>query len=261
MEDQPNTRREDASPGGSTVCLVTGGARGIGAAVARAAGRRGYAVCVNFLSGAQQAMAVVEEIERNGGTAMSYQADISRESEVAELFAAIDRQLGPLSRLVNNAGIPGLRQPIEDIDASQFHRILDVNLVGTFLCTKEAVRRMAKSRGGAGGAIVNLSSTVTRTGGYRLSPYVAAKAGIEGLTKALSRELAPDNIRINALSPGIIATEQQPLQDAEWSARTAASIPLGRLGTPREIANAVLWLLSDESSYITGSVLEAAGGR
>ncbi|MDB5410640.1 MAG: glucose-dehydrogenase [Rhodospirillales bacterium] len=206
-------------------------------------------------------MAIVEAIERGGGRAMAQQADVSQESEVLKLFAAIDRQLGSVTALVNNAGIPGVRRPIGEIDASDLHRVLDVNLVGTFLCTKGAVQRMATSRGGGGGAIVNLSSTVTRTGGYRLSPYVAAKAGIEGLTKALSRELAPDGIRINALSPGIITTDQQPLGDAEWSARAVANIPLGRLGTPEEIANAALWLLSDEASYITGTVLEAAGGR
>ncbi len=243
------------------VCLITGGARGIGAASARLATQRGYAVCVSYLSSQSEAEALVASLRPTGAEAIAVRADVSREDDVQALFAAIDGRLGPITALVNNAGISDKRQPINDTEFASFNRVVGVNLGGAFLCIKAAVARMAKSKGGLGGAIVNLSSTVTQTGGYRLSSYVAAKAGIEGLTLALAPELASEGIRINALRPGFIATESQPLDDKEWRKRALASIPLGRLGAPEEVGHAVLWLLSDEASYITGAVLPVAGGR
>jgi NAD(P)-dependent dehydrogenase (short-subunit alcohol dehydrogenase family) len=243
------------------VCIVTGAARGIGAATALAAGRKGYAVCINHMRAEAEADAIRIAIEEAGAPAMTCRADVSREEEVAALFAAADRALGPVTALVNNAGIAGMRRAFAEIDVEQFQRVIAVNLLGVFLCTKEAVRRMAKSHGGAGGSIVNLSSSAVRTGGMRIAPYVAAKAGIEGLTRALAVELAKDGIRVNAVSPGIIATDQQPLDDAAWRERSTRTIPIGRLGTPEEVGHAILWLLSDDASYVTGTVLDVTGGR
>lgn len=243
------------------VCLVTGGARGIGAAIARAAGRRGYAVCVNFIAAEAEAQAVVAAIESAGGKAVAMCADVSREDEVQALYAVIDRDLGPVTALVNNAGIPGERRPFVENDIALLRRVLNVNVVGTVLCSQEAVRRMALSRGGKGGVIVNLSSAVVRTGGFRIPFYSASKSAIEGLTLALAGELARERIRVNAVRPGLIATDQQPLADQMWMSRTSESIPLGRLGTPEEVAEAVVWLLSEQASYITGAILPVDGGR
>ena len=242
------------------VCLITGASRGIGAATARLAGKRGYAVAVDYASDGEAARTVAADIVRGGGKAVAIRADISRDDEVAALFVKVDRELGPVTHLVNNAGIAGPRQPVGMVSATDLRRVIEVNLVGTYLCTQQAVRRMARSAGGGGGAIVNLSSTAVRGGGDRLSPYVAAKAAVEGLTVAWARELAVDGIRVNAVSPGIVATEQLPLGDATWRAKATERIPLGRLGEPGEIAEAVLWLLSDEASYVSGTVLAVSGG-
>lgn len=203
---------------------------------------------------------MVAEIVRQGGRAIAVRADVAREDEVAALFAVVDRELGPVTALVNNAGIAAVRHPVVEIKPAELRRVIDVNLVGTFLCIQQAIRRMAVSSGGRGGAIVNLSSVAARSGGDRLSSYVAAKAAVDGLTMSLARELAIEDIRINAVSPGIIATDQQPLHDATWRAAAAARIPLGRLGTAEEVAEAILWLLSDEASYVSGSNLPVSGG-
>ena len=182
------------------VCVVTGAARGIGAATARAAAREGYAVCINYVAAAGAAEAVEAAIREAGGTAMTCRADVSRADEVAALFAAVDRHFGPVTALVNNAGISGGRHALGDIETALFQRVVDINLLGTFSCIKEATARMARSRGGAGGAIVNLSTMAVRTGGMRIPAYVAAKAGVEGLTRALAVELAEEGIRINAVA-------------------------------------------------------------
>lgn len=226
-----------------------------------AAGRAGYAVCVNYVEAETEAEAVRSAIEQAGSNAMIWRADVSREGEVEALFGAVDHAFGPVTALVNNAGVAPERFAFADFAIDQFRRLLDVHLLGAFFCTRAAIARMAKSRGGTGGAIVNLSSTAVRTGGMRIAPYVAAKAGVEGLTRALGAELASEGIRVNAVAPGIIATDQQPLDDAAWQARAKATIPIGRLGTPEEVARAILWLLSDEASYVTGTVLDVAGGR
>lgn len=243
------------------VCIVTGAARGIGAATAIAAGRNGYAVCVNYVQAQAKAESVKLAIERAGGTAITVRADVCRENEIAALFATVDRVLGPVTALVNNAGMVGPRRAFAEVETDHFREVFDVNLLGTFLNTREAVRRMARSRGGQGGSIVNVSSMAVRSGGMRIACYVAAKAGIEGLTRALGAELAEEGIRVNAVSPGIIATDQQPLDDQAWRQRAVSTIPLGRFGMPEEIAQAILWLLSNEASYVTGTVLQVTGGR
>ncbi|HWE72300.1 MAG TPA: SDR family oxidoreductase [Stellaceae bacterium] len=241
-------------------CIVTGSARGIGAATAFAAARRGYAVCVNYVDAQAAADRVAADIRNRGGAAISIRADVSSSADVATLFAAVDRELGVVTALVNNAGISGGRRPIVDMPPQDFARVVDINLRGTFLCSQAAIARMARSRGGAGGAIVNLSTAAVRTGGRQIAAYVAAKAGIEGLTRALSLELAEEGIRVNAIAPGIIATDQQPADEA-WRARAAAGVPLGRLGSASEVADGIMWLLSAEAAYVTGAVLDITGGR
>lgn len=243
------------------VCIITGAARGIGAATALAAGRAGYSVCINYVASAARAEQVRLAVEQTGAKAMTCCADVSREAEVDRMFEAVDRAFGPITALVNNAGTASERHAFVDTESEQLRRVVEVHLLGTSYCTKAAIARMAKSRGGRGGAIVNLSSSAARTGGLRIAPYVAAKAGVEGLTRALAPELADEGIRINAVAPGIIATDQQPLDDATWRERASAAIPLGRLGTPDEVARAILWLLSDEAAYVTGAVISVAGGR
>jgi NAD(P)-dependent dehydrogenase (short-subunit alcohol dehydrogenase family) len=242
------------------VCVVTGSARGIGAATALAAARHGYAVCINYIDAQAAAESVATGIRDMGGTAICLRADVSSVVDVAALFAAVDHELGAVTALVNNAGISGGRQRVVDMEPQNFERVVDVNLRGTFLCSQAAIARMARSFGGTGGAIVNLSTAAVRTGGRQIAAYVAAKAAIEGLTRALSLELAEEGIRVNAVAPGIVITDQQPA-DASWHARTAANIPLGRLGSAAEVADTILWLLSEEASYVTGTVLGVTGGR
>ena len=241
--------------------VITGAGRGIGAATAKMAAAAGYAVCVNYKERNAPAEAVVAAIKAAGGKAIAVQADVSDASSVAALFAAADRELGPLVGLVNNAGVAGPRTPFGDIDPAVFKDVMDVNVLGSFLCAQAAVARMSTARGGSGGAIVNLSSVAARTGGFRLAHYVSAKGAIVSMTKALALELAEVGIRVNAVAPGVIATDQNDLSDPERVAKLKASVPLGRAGTPDEVARAIVYLLSDAASYITGTVLEVAGGR
>lgn len=243
------------------VMIVTGGGRGIGAAVARLGAARGYAVAVNFESNEAAAADVVSYICENGGRATAVRADIANEQDVVRLFDAAQAGYGPVTALVNSAGIPGTRRRLMDMAVSELTRVLDVNLYGALLCVREAMCRMSISGGGEGGGIVLLSSQVAETGGNQLATYAAAKGGINVLTKALAREVSGEGIRINALSPGVIATDQQPLDDGAWVDRMRSSIPLGRLGEPLDIATAALWLLSDEAAYINGAILGVTGGR
>jgi NAD(P)-dependent dehydrogenase (short-subunit alcohol dehydrogenase family) len=248
-----------AGPG---VLVVTGGGRGIGAAVAGLAAARGWAVCLCYREQAQAAERVVARIAELGGSARALRADVALEADARKLFEAA-AELGPLAGLVNNAGVSGGRATLAELEPASFDLVLGVNLRGAFLCAREAVRRMARSRGGAGGAIVNVSSTAAVTGGERLLAYAASKAALETFTLGLAREVAPEGIRVNAVRPGIIETEGQTRDapaDPERARARVARIPLGRAGAPADVAGAVVWLLSPEASYVTGSVLPVTGG-
>jgi NAD(P)-dependent dehydrogenase (short-subunit alcohol dehydrogenase family) len=243
--------------------LVTGASRGIGAAVALLAGARGYAVAVNYAQGRADAEGVVAEIVRGGGIAGAFAGDVSRESDVVALFANAVEELGPLTGLVNNAGITGGSSRVEDVALATLERTLAINVTGSFLCAREAVRRLARSRGGPGGAIVNVSSIASRLGGGgEWVHYAASKGAIDTFTRGLATEVARDGIRVNAVSPGLIATtihETSSIEDR--LAKFAPTVPIGRAGTPDEVAETVLWLLSDASSYVTGAIVEVGGGR
>lgn len=239
------------------VLLVTGGGRGIGAATARLAAERGYAVCINYLRDAA-AETLAKEI---GGIAVA--ADVSVEADVVRLFETIDAKLGRISALVNNAGVVDKGSRVEAISAVRLQRMFGINVYGSFLCAREAIKRMSKRHGGAGGAIVNLSSVAARLGGSgEYVDYAAAKGAIDTFTIGLAKELGPDGIRVNAVRPGVINTEIHAMSgDPARLERIGAAAPLGRYGEPEEIARAILWLLSDEASYTTGALLDVSGGR
>jgi NAD(P)-dependent dehydrogenase (short-subunit alcohol dehydrogenase family) len=243
------------------VLVVTGGSRGIGAAVANLAGDRGYAVAVAYQSAERQAADIVQNIGQAGSKAAAFQVDVTSPDSVERMFVAVEQTLGRPAALVNSAGSTGGARPILELEPSMLQSIVATNLFGTIYCIRAAALRMARSLGGSGGAIVNLSSEAARFGGNRLAAYAAAKAGVSTFTIAAARELAAEGIRVNAVSPGVIATDQHAGNDAQRTASLLASIPLGRMGTAAEVAQSVLWLLSDEASYITGSVLSIHGGR
>ena len=248
----------------SGVLLVTGGGRGIGAAIAQLAGRRGYKVGVNYARDAKSAAAVVADIERNGSRALAIRADVGNEPEVVEMFGRIDRELGPVTALVNNAGVIGTPTPVARITADAVNDVLRTNVTAMFLCAREAVKRMSPEGGGKGGAIVNIGSMASRFGGMNGAvAYGASKGAIDSFTIGLAREVAPLNIRVNAVRPGMTRTDiLAPMGGAagleEFIKRASM---LGRLGEPAEVASLVLWLLSPEASLITGSIYDAAGGR
>jgi len=242
------------------VCIVTGASRGIGAATARLAARRGYAVAVNYRSNEASAAQVVREIEAGGGRAVAIRADVGAPEDVTQLFETTISSLGVPTALINNAAESGGRRPIDQIDPETVQRVLAVTLAGPIMCIAAAVRCMSTTRGGHGGVIVNLSSQAARTGGRLLTPYAGAKAGIEAITIGLARELGPLGIRVNAVSPGMIATDMA-LLDGQPTAERSSEIPLGRPGTVDEVAEAVLWLMSPSASYVTGAIIPVAGGR
>ncbi len=245
------------------VLIVTGASRGIGAAVARLAGARGYAVAVNYARDAVAANAVVAAIRAAGGRAVAIQADVAHEADVLRLFVTAEDALGPLTALVNNAGITGGIARVEDVTAEAITRALAVNVTGSMLCAREAVRRMSTRRGGAGGAIVNLSSLAARTGGSgEWVHYAATKGAINSFTLGLAREVGDEGIRVNAVAPGLIETELHVAAGVpDRPARMAPSVPMRRAGTPDEPAEAVLWLLSPAAAYVTGTIIEVGGGR
>ena len=243
------------------VLIVTGGSRGIGAATSLRAAQIGYSVCINYEKSSKNANQVVREINSNGGKAIAVQADISSAKEVERLFKTTEIELGALSALVNNAGISGSRSKLIDLDISEIKHIFEVNLLGYFYCAKEAIKRMSRSSGGQGGAIVNISSQAAKFGGNGLTPYAASKAAINNFTLSLSREVALEGIRVNAVSPGIIETDQHDFSNEAVLNNIKKKIPVGRLGTPQEVANAILWLLSDKAAYVTGALLPVTGGR
>lgn len=247
----------------SRVMIVTGGSRGIGEATVRLAAARGYAVCINYRQGRERAEALAGEIVGRGGRALAVAADVSVEEEVEALFQRVDAQLGPVTALVNNAGILERQCRVEEIDAARIARIFATNVTGAFLCAREAVRRMSTRHGGSGGAIVNVSSVAARLGAAgEYVDYAASKGALDTLTIGLSREVAGEGIRVNAVRPGFIHTEMHASGGEPGRVeRLAATLPMARGGRPEEVAGAILWLLSDEASYVTGSFVEVAGGR
>ena len=243
--------------------IVTGGGRGIGAATARLAAKRGYAVCVNYLRDRASADTVVQDIRDDGGTAIAVAGDVASEKDVIHLFESCDRSLGPLTALVNNAGIVATGSRVEAMTAERLQRMFAVNAVGAFLCAREAIKRMSTRHGGKGGAIVNVSSGAARLG----SPgewvdYAASKGAIDTMTIGLSKELADDGIRVNCVRPGFVNTGiHAGAGEPNRIDRLRATIPMKRGGEPEEVARAILWLLSDEASYSTGAILDVTGGR
>jgi NAD(P)-dependent dehydrogenase (short-subunit alcohol dehydrogenase family) len=245
------------------IVLVTGGSRGIGAATARLAAARGYAVAINYVARAAAAREVAEEIERAGGRAMVVQGDVSVEADVCRMFEAVDRQLGVLSALVNNAGILEQQMTVQEMTADRLARVFATNITGAFLCAREAVRRMSTARGGNGGAIVNVSSGAARLGSPgEYVDYAASKGAIDTMTIGLSREVALDGIRVNAVRPGFIYTEIHARGgEPNRVDRVKELVPMKRGGRVEEVARAILWLLSDEASYSTGTFIDVTGGK
>jgi NAD(P)-dependent dehydrogenase (short-subunit alcohol dehydrogenase family) len=243
--------------------LITGASRGIGAACALLAGRRGYTVCVNYRENADAATRVVRAIEAAGGRAFAVAADVADEDDVARLFAEVDARCGRLDALVNNAGILARQMRVEQMDAARIARIFATNVTGSFLCAREAVRRMSTAHGGSGGAIVNVSSRAAVLGSSgEYVDYAASKAALDVLTVGLAKEVAAEGIRVNGVRPGLIDTEMHASGgEAGRVERLKASVPMGRGGEADEVARAVLWLLSDEASYTTGTFIDVSGGR
>jgi NAD(P)-dependent dehydrogenase (short-subunit alcohol dehydrogenase family) len=245
------------------VVVITGGSRGIGAATALLAAKRGYAVCVNYLRDGKAADSVVAAIEEAGGRAVAVAADVSSESDVMQLFKAVDNQLGVVTALVNNAGILERQMNLEDMDAARLNRVFATNITGYFLCAREAVRRMSTRHGGAGGAIVNVSSAASRLGSPgEYVDYAASKGAIDTMTVGLAKEVAAEGIRVNAVRPAFIYTDIHAGGGEPGRVnRLKDSIPMKRGGRPEEVAHAILWLLSDEASYATGTFIDLAGGK
>lgn len=245
------------------VALVTGAGRGIGAATARRLAAEGYAVCINYITDTAAAEALASEIRGRGGCAVVARADVGEPTEVERLFAKVDRDLGTLTALVNNVGIIGQQARIDETDAAQLARLFAVNVTGPTLCCREAVRRMSTRYGGAGGAIVNVSSMAAVLGGFNgRVRYAASKSALETLTVGLAREVAGESIRVNAIRPGPFATEiHEPFGGARFLDSMRLKIPMGRVGAPPEAAAAIAWLLSSEASFITGAVLNVSGGQ
>ena len=243
--------------------LITGSSRGIGEASALLAAEKGWTVCVNYVSKADRAEAVVEKIRAGGGKAIAVQADTAKEADVKRLFERVDADLGRLTALVNNAGITGRAGRLETFDAATMRRILEVNVIGTLLCTQEAVKRMSTKQGGQGGAIVNVSSVAAQLGGAnQWIPYAAAKGAVNSITTGAAKEFASEGIRVNAIMPGLIDTEiHAEAGVGDRLAKVIPQVPMGRIGTAQECAQAIIWLLSGEAAYMTGANLLISGGR
>lgn len=245
------------------VLLLTGGSRGIGAATARLAAQRGWAVAVNYHRQAAAAEAVVADIRAAGGTALAIAANVADEAGVAQLFAEVEAQLGPLSALVNNAGILETQMRLDDMDVARWQRILATNVIGPMLCCRAAVKRLSTRYGGQGGAIVNVSSLAARTGSpNEYIDYAASKGALDTLTIGLAKEVAAEGIRVNGVRPGFIYTDMHADGGEPGRVdRVKSAVPMLRGGQPEEVAAAILWLLSDEASFTTGSFIDVAGGR
>ena len=240
--------------------LITGGSRGIGAATARLAGERGYSVCINYVRNGDAAAKLVGEL---GKKAMAVQADVASEADVLRMYKMVDEKLGRLTVLVNNAGIVERSSRVEAMSAERIQRMLAINVTGSFLCAREAVKRMSTRHGGNGGAIVNVSSIAAKLGGSgEYVDYAASKGAIDTFTLGLAKEVGPEGIRVNAVRPGIIRTDiHLSSGDPARVERIGALAPLARPGEAREIAEAILWLASDAASYTTGALLDVSGGR
>jgi NAD(P)-dependent dehydrogenase (short-subunit alcohol dehydrogenase family) len=245
------------------VLLVTGGSRGIGAATARLAARQGWAVAVNYAARADAADEVVAAIRAEGGRALAVQADVADEAQVLAMFERIDRDLGRLTGLVNNAGVVDVTTRVDAMSFERLRRMFDINVIGSFLCAREAVRRMSTRHGGAGGAIVNVSSAAARLGAPgQYVDYAAAKGAIDTFTVGLAREVAAEGIRVNAVRPGLIETDIHASGGIpDRVERLAPSVPMQRGGTADEVAQAIVWLLSPGASYTTMSLVDVSGGR
>ena len=252
-----------AGQDGNRVVMVTGGGRGIGAACARLAAERGYAVCVNYTRDAAAAQRVAGDIVDGGGRAVAVQADVAVEADVVRLFAACDRELGPVTALINNAGVVAPAARVDQMDADRIMRVFRINVLGSFLAAREAVRRMSTRHGGRGGAIVNVSSGAARLGSPgEYVDYAASKGAIDTMTLGLAREVADEGIRVVAIRPGLIATGIHESQGAVGRLeRIAPSVPVKRAGSAEEVAQAAVWLMGDEASYVTGTILDVSGGR
>lgn len=245
------------------IILITGASQGIGAATAYLAAKQGYAVCVNYHRSEKAAREVVSKIQAEGGEAFAVQADVSDESDVLKLFQHIDKQDGTLIALVNNAGIIEPQQQVVKMSGERLRKVFAVNVIGSFLCTREAIKRMSVKNNGRGGSIVNVSSMASRLGSpFEYIDYAATKGAIDTFTIGLSKEIAEDGIRVNAVRPGAIYTDiHAKAGEPGRIERVKASVPMKRGGQPEEVARAILWLLSDEASYVTGTFVDVSGGR
>jgi NAD(P)-dependent dehydrogenase (short-subunit alcohol dehydrogenase family) len=245
------------------VLLITGGSRGIGAATALLAAQQGYAVAVNYTDNAQAAEQVVQQIRAAGGEAVAVQADVADETQVLAMFSAVDARLGRLTALVNNAGVVDVAARVDQMTLARLRRMFDINILGSFLCAREAVKRMSTRHGGSGGAIVNVSSVAAKLGSPGLFvDYAASKGAIDTFTAGLAREVATEGIRVNGVRPGIIDTDIHASSGQPERARQMApQVPMQRAGSALEVAQAIVWLLSEQASYCTGATLDVTGGR
>jgi len=243
--------------------LVTGASRGIGAATALLAAQRGYAVCINYKSNEHAAQSIVSQIKSTGGNAFAVAADIAVESEVIRLFNTCDAELGVLTALVNNAGLLESQMQVAAMNAARLHRVFATNVIGAFLCAREAIKRMSTKHGGNGGAIVNVSSGASRLGSpNEYVDYAASKGAIDTFTIGLSKEVAAEGIRVNAVRPGFIYTDMHASGgEPDRVNRVREFVPMKRGGSPHEVAQAIMWLLSQEASYVTGTFIDVAGGK
>ena len=243
--------------------LITGGSRGIGAATALLAAQRGYAVAVNYTANSLAADEVVRQIRAQGGNAITVQADVGDEAQVMAMFQKIDAKLGRLTALVNNAGVVDVAARVDEMSVARLKRMFDINVVGSFVCAREAVKRMSTRLGGSGGAIVNVSSAAARLGGAgQYVDYAASKGAIDTFTIGFAKEVALEGIRVNAVRPGIIETDIHASGGQPDRARQMApQVPMQRAGSAEEVAQAIVWLLSNDASYTTGTLLDVTGGR